>query len=541
MRSNKYRKWGAYWDKLRYYLYTNITFLSSLILLTTFTIIAFSYNDIIYKPQFKEHLRIYFYLASFFILFYIWIVYSWQIKMISPITLFFNIFRKISHYSQFSLSISLFYSCLIIGLTFEFSMIFLDDKTKLNELMSGSYLIALFISLVIGIYSLIYTKIISNQQRLEIIGFESFLENIIEDFKIILEKVNKYENNYHINNNKVFEIVIVDFQPFIGSKSLGVDNLFLKEYINTLEKITTNQLINLTMICHTEELISKSFNLEETIKGNHLIKNISINDAIKELSKEGHNVNLWRANFIGPYHFIIIDDIAYEYLVIPYDIFSNKNILSGTKHIDQSKVHTIKQTYKDIISFSIKPKDNLDLSLNKTLDFNNFVENIQENIIGVKIRFQFEEKPDHNRNSIINYKKGNYPIQIKSEKSQESINYYLNDSYFKISNEIAATTTKNKIFVTHNVTSKIAAYKNILGVASLTNHTYLDKELDFACINGNTILKEEILSFDDINVYLENRHIERKIIDDRTFLKIKLINSNGFETEYSYKSKIKLW
>ena len=537
MKSNKYRKWSAYWDRLKYYLYINTTFLFSLISLIIFTAIAFSYNDIIYKPQFKEHLRFYFYIASSVILFYIWIKHSLTIKMMCPIPLYINLFRKISRYSQFAFSISLYYSCLIVGLTFEFSIIF---GTDLNELMSGSYLIALFISLVIGIYSMIFTIIISNQQRLEIIGFESFLENIIDDFKRLLDDVNKFENNYN-TNNKVFEVIIVDFQPFIGSKSLGVDNLFLKEYINTLEKITTNQSINLTMVCHTEDLISQSFNIDETIKGNHIIKNMSISESIKELSKEGHNVNLWRTNFIGPYHFIIIDDIAYEYLVIPYDIFSNKNILSGTKHIDQSKVHTIKQTYKDIISFSIKPKDNLDLSLNKALDFNNFVANIQGNIIGVKIRFQFEEKPDQNRNSIINYKKGNYPIQIKSEKSQESINYYINDSFFKISNEKDTTTTKNKIFVTHNVTSKIDEYKKILNVTSLTNHTYLDKNLSFTCDNGNTILKEETMSFDDNNVCLENRHIERKIIEDRTFLKIKLINSNGFETEYSYKSKIKLW
>lgn len=537
MKSINSTGYQAYWHQIKYYLYNNITFLFSFLTLFIFITIAVSYDDIIYKPQAKTNLRFHFYIASSIILLYIWIKHSLTIKIACPIPLFISIFKRISRFSQFALAISLFYSCLIIGVTFEFSILF---NPNLNELISGSYLVALFVSLVVGIYSMIYTIIISENQRLEIFGFESFLEKVIDDFKLLIETVNKFESSYYIVD-KQFDVIIVDFQPFIGSKSLGVDNLFLKEYINILEKIATNQSINLTMVCHTEDLISKSFNIEEKINGN-IIKDKSISESILEISRKGHNVNLWRTNFIGPYHFIIINNIAYEYLVIPFDVFSNKNTLSGTKHIDHSKVHSINQTYRDIIAFSIKPKEGIDLSsVSNNVNLKDIIDIMQENLVGIKLRFQFEEKPDHNRNTIINFKKGNYPVEFKISDRIERMSYYIIDDKFRIVNEYDSNEKIYRLFVLHNVIDKVDIYRNVFNVYTLSDHVHMGKKYHFISSGSVILLKEEIFSFNDKNVYLENRHIERSIIGDRTFLKIKLVNSNGFQTEYSYKSRIKLW
>src|SRR5690606_22336265 len=135
--------------------------------------------------------------------------------------------------------------------------------------------------------------------------------------------------------------------PFIGSKSLGLHNSSFKRYLNELEKIAQNKYIRLTIVCHSAKIIERSFNFEETIHTGHLIENKTVNDAIDVLGSQSRVV-IWRSDFIGPYHFIILDEIAYDYLVVPFHYLSDKNTIQGNKHIDQSKIRHIHKAYQDI-------------------------------------------------------------------------------------------------------------------------------------------------------------------------------------------------
>src|SRR5690606_24099608 len=181
------------------------------------------------------------------------------------------------------------------------------------------------------------------------------------------------------------------------------------------------------IICHSKEMIESSFNAEEKIHSENLINSLAVNNAIDELAIKGQKVNIWRSDLIGPYHFIIIDDIAYDYLVVPFHYLSNKNTIQGNKHIDQSKVTHIHKAYHDIIAATIKPKE-IDLSSHKVKD-DIYDTAKQKNIKGIKLRFQCEEKEDRNRNPIINGKKGNFPIY---DLKGTDCTFYILDEHFKI-------------------------------------------------------------------------------------------------------------
>jgi hypothetical protein len=407
----------------------------------------------------------------------------------------------------------------------------------------------LITALYISIYSIIFATIISKSHKQEIYGFESFLNNLADDLFILNEKAHSQ------TNDKVYEVIIVDFHPFIGSKSLGIKSSVFKRYVKAIDKIALNAHIKLTIICHSEEMINNSFNSEEIISTTDLIKNKNVNDSINELALKGQKVNIWRSDLIGPYHFIIIDDIAYDYLVIPFHYLSNKNTLQGNKHIDQSKIVHIQKAYHDIISATIKPKELCLKSVNSIINNLGFygirIDYKFTNFKGIKLRFQFEERDedDGNRNPIINGKKGNFPIYTLKDSI---CTYYIIDEYFKIEKVKNTETSFEEVFLTHNISNEIAKYGdlkfdygtfNINSIKEGTEFatTYKGMHFTFSFSNNVFLLKEMLFKFNETDIYLEYRTFSRSIAD-KVFYKIKIIKDNDLiESEYSYKSKVALW
>ncbi len=527
--------------KYKFYRFLDIIFaIIAVVILLSF--VAFNYDsDFKYRKYIQRATPFIFLSLSVLSLLIIWIkqylhLNTWRLKKLFDILLF-----KSYKFKAFSISVSIFYTTLIAFLSFYISFLFIDES-KLNDFISNSNVIILITALYISIYSIIFAIIISKSQIQEIYGFESFLNNLADDLYILNEKA-------HLpNNDKVYEVVIVDFHPFIGSKSLGIKNTPFKRYIKAIEKTALNDCIKLTIICHSKEMIESSFNAEEKIHSGNLINSLAVNNAIDELAIKGQKVNIWRSDLIGPYHFIIIDDIAYDYLVVPFHYLSNKNTIQGNKHIDQSKVVHIHKAFHDIISATIKPKE-LDLSSSKVKG-DIYDTTKQKNIKGIKLRFQFEEKEDKNRNPIINGKKGNFPIY---DLKDTDCTFYILDDHFKIEKVKSSCNKFEEVYITHNITDQIAKYGDLssttFNVDSIKNGTdfetqYRGMKFTFSYSNNIFLLKEMIFKFDiDINgnVFLEHRTFSRSITD-KVFYKIKIIKDNELiESEYSYKAKVTLW
>lgn len=459
---------------------------------------------------------------------------TWSLRNLIDI-----IVLKSYKFKSFSVALSIFYATFIASISLYFSFLFLENS-KLNDFISNSNLLIAIVALYVTIYSIIFAVIASKSQKQGIHGFENFLNNLADDLYILNQKA-------HLpNNDKIYEVVIVDFHPFLGSKSLGITNSSFKRYIKAIEKTALNDFIKLTIICHSKEIIENSFNSEEVIHSESLINALTVNNAIDELAAKGQKTSIWRSDLIGPYHFIIIDDIAYDYLVVPFHYLSNKNTIQGNKHTDQSKVVHILKAYHDIISATIKPKE-LDLSSSKGKD-DTYDTIKQTNIQGIKLRFQFEEKEDRNRNPIINGKKGNFPIyDLKDTVST----FYILDDYFKI--EISDDSSKKfkEVYVKHNISEHISKYaelfsfevNSLIDTSSTTTKEYegMTFKFHYDKINNIFTLEELIFKFDDNNIHLEHRTFSKNIVD-KVFYKIKIVKDNELiESEYSYKSRVKLW
>lgn len=541
-------------NEFKYKIYRFLDIIFAIILIATVGLFWYFNHDIDFKYRSKIQLSIPYIFLS------LWGLCS--ILIYAKMYLYLNTtkFRKFIdvvllksyRFKDFSIYVSAFYTALITGISLWISFEFLE-KAKLNDFISSSNLFMAVAALYVTIYSIIFAIIASKSQKQEIYGFESFLNNVADDLYILSEKA-------HLpNNDKVYEVVIVDFHPFIGSKSLGIENSVFKRYIKAIEKTALNDKIKLTIVCHSKQMINNSFNAEEKIHSESLINNLAVNDAIDILATKGQKVNIWRSDIIGPYHFIIIDDIAYDYLVVPFHYLSNKNIIQGNKHIDQSKVAHIHKAYHDIISATIKPTE-ISLNSNKVKKDNfynttdeegNKLEDKFKNIKGIKLRFQFEEKEDRNRNPIINGKKGNFPIYELKEKEIDYA-FYILDEYFEIEKVDNISLGFKEVYVTHNITEHISKYAELLSFAidSLNaestetiekEHKGMTFKIHFDSTTNIYKLKEMIFKFNNNDIYLEHRTFSKSIAD-KVFYKIKIIKDNELiESEYSYKSKVTLW
>jgi hypothetical protein len=549
----KYSKFERNWSRFQYFISTNILLIGSLLLLCTFGgySIYNRFHLVGYSKQFILTLPFFLYVSSAICYIVLILQYAVVFKknLVSSFVSSFYIFRKPEQYTQFVFLTSLFFTFLFIGLTFELSLAFasISDLDKLNDIFTGSYFIALFISFFIGVYGIIITIVVARQQKLEIFGFERFLEEVSSELRKLKSKVDSYDKLLIPKKGKV---IIVDFHPFIGSKSLGSYNAYFKEYISALEHVANNMNIDLTIICHTESLIANSFNIHDNISGTSLIFNKPINDALNVLQAE-NRVSIWRSDEVGPFHFMVIDNAAFEFIVIPFDNFSSKNILAATKLLEQSKLDYLIKAAWDIVSAAIKPPQ-LDITEGKELTKSDIVPKYkQEKISGIKLRFQFEENPDLNRNSVINYKRGNYPTKNEI--------FFCYDDNLKLTN--IKESSINLIRLKHRLNESNSGYyksyvnracsdKNIpeIDFSKDGNHEIKHKlnSIEYSLLNiviqNNFIFVEEVLfAFDASNVYLEDRFFSKEIVGERCFLKIKLLNESGHSTEYSYKSQIKIW
>jgi hypothetical protein len=368
-----------------------------------------------------------------------------------------------------------------------------DIDTLRDFLANGSF-INMFSGLFIGVWGLLITVIVMRQQRNEIRGFKRFLE----EATLMLRDVYARTSDT-FKNEKVY---IIDFHPFIGCRSLGFNDHHFKDYLEALSSVASSNNVELIIVCHSENLIKSKFSDKKIIMNlfGKKEEKFTISEALARISEE-NKVSIWRSDEVGPYHFMIIGEEAIEYLVIPTDSVSNQNHLIASKTIDKSRIDYLERTAFDIISTAIKPVSLphgciIDLTKEEPVKISLRTE--QHDIKGIKLRFQFEEEDNVGKESVINYKKGYYPDK--------------EDDFFSYSEENTLEIKKSSFPVTEVV--------------------YFEAKK-----NKKTVL----FSFDDDLIFLEKRNIEKSIVKNNTYLKIKIKNGTDHESEFSHKVEIKIW
>jgi len=460
---------------------------------------------------------------------FIFICYLWLVSIVLFIRK--NSLKRFFHpekYIEFLSQISVHITFLVLALSFTLSAFILplgDDPTqyRISDFIGNSSFINMLVSMYFGAFGLLTTIVVLRQQRYEIIGFERFLDETRELFRAEVVAANKLKTEKKLRNSESYStIYIVDFQPFIGSKSVkqGTSAYDLYEsYLDSLNDLAKQDNIKLNIICHTDEKIKSAFGEQNSIPLENNDNKLSVKKAIEKLS--GHdNVSIWRSNDIGPYHFIITPDTAIEYIVIPESQINNKNKLIASKTNDYSKIDYLKKTAEDIISNAIKP---ISPSLQPMLqDFNSIIELTYNNttilsthyvqafkfINKIQLRFQFERADGE----ILNPTKGYFPLG-------EDKYYDFDNSSFglKLLKEgevsyVLATPSDDKLFQFDD------------------NFIWFDKNKK----EKRVIARKEVKSCD--------------ISIDRVYLRIKFQYSKAddlshpiYTTHFSHKTLIKLW
>jgi len=401
-------------------------------------------------------------------------------------------------YSQYIIEISSIITFLVLTVSFGTSFwILADDKNSVRDFLANGSFVNMFFALFISVWSLLITVIVMRQQRNEIKGFPRFLSEVTE----MLHEANART----AQTGRTEKVYIVDFHPFIGCKSLGFKSRYFCDYLEALASVASSWHIEVVIICHTESLIKNKFSNKPAITSFLGIKDLSICTALQNLSKE-NKVSVWRSNGVGPYHFMIIGDEAIEYLVIPSNSIANENQLIATKTIDKSRVDYLELTALDLLSASIKPvlangSGLIDLTSKAPVEIKFDTE--QENITGIKLRFQFEEEDAvSGLESVVNYKKGYYPDE------KEKFFHYCEKNYLQLRQKNLNPGRMEVVYWVYE------------------NDSFQDNPL---------------FEYDNDLVWLTNRIVNKNIVKNNTYLKIKIRNGNNLESQYSHKVEIKLW
>lgn len=236
-------------------------------------------------------------------------------------------YHKFSHYN--------FWQAFILCLIVYFSYLYFTPEKKLDF-----YLIA---SLVIGSWALILTKGVLRQQKSKLFGFKSLLKEIID-----------YSDHWcksDITTEK--HVCIFDYHPYIGGLSISNDSYYTA-YENLLNSFANSAHIHLHIICSAENVLHKDMGVPkdtpELDKMNSELRNLD-NGSRK-------NVCVWRTKHINPLHFIVLDDISFQYSVRPTSSGGNvkANELMGVRTEDVFSVNFLKGIFAELESRAITPE-----------------------------------------------------------------------------------------------------------------------------------------------------------------------------------------
>ncbi|WP_353778512.1 hypothetical protein [Winogradskyella sp. 3972H.M.0a.05] len=272
----------------------------------------------------------------------------------------FNRFEREYIFSPWKLKkytgqISLFYAILISGISFN-SFFYLNNpkNLKLFAWIEENFIVhlAIFFTLQLGIWGLIVSYNVLRQQKSQIVSFDEFLLELTDTLQRLIKKA-------ELNSDKTFYIYLYDYHPLIGNFSA---HKRYKEYKAVVDKTFDIKNINVTLITNHQDTLPNFFKKLSIDEDYKIVKNsFEAINYIKEfeqdnkitVDRESNNSIIWKSSNVSENHFILIHDIAYQYVVLPQE--SGVNNIFGIKSEDPFIINYLEKSFFEKLKGVISP------------------------------------------------------------------------------------------------------------------------------------------------------------------------------------------
>lgn len=244
--------------------------------------------------------------------------------------------------------------CLFYAFCLTSSLLILEvfhmSKTTFSSWTSNGKLystLGIFLTLFLGAWGVVVSYNVLKQQKTQLVGFDEFLVELRD----ALFQLEAKANSSRMKNDRKFEVYLYDYHPLVGIFS---SHNRYREYRDALDRITLCPNIDIILLTYHEDCLSSFFKRLGIDADNLIVKNsyeaisyIKGFESKRSTSGRYGCLSLWRSNFVSEYHFVIIDDTAFQYVVLPDGVGSPnpRNTVRGTKSEDPFVVNYLKSTF----------------------------------------------------------------------------------------------------------------------------------------------------------------------------------------------------
>jgi hypothetical protein len=249
---------------------------------------------------------------------------------------------------KYTLHISLLYSLIIAGGIFVFSHFNEIPKSYYSSWFFGNITkhFLIFISLLLGIWSLIVSYNVLRIQKSQIVSFEEFLSELRDSlYRLRIKATSKSDKNFYV--------YLYDYHPLIGNYSSPEK---FKDYLKELRAIMPIENIHISFITYHQDYLASFFEKLSIDNDVSILSNsYDASNFIQNFEPDSTSSLLWKGKSIAQFHFIIIEDEAYQYVVLPERRGINK--LFGVKSEDPFVVNYLQKSFVEKLSNIISPID----------------------------------------------------------------------------------------------------------------------------------------------------------------------------------------
>ncbi|MEQ9403576.1 MAG: hypothetical protein RIM99_08330 [Cyclobacteriaceae bacterium] len=204
--------------------------------------------------------------------------------------------------------------------------------------------LAIFATLLLGTWGLVVSYNVLKQQNTQVVSFEEFLSELRDSLQRLKQKAD-------LDQDRTWKVTLYDYHPLIGNfssqKKFGEFSKQLFEVINTpnitFQFLTYHQDILTTFfkklsIDDDFKIVSNSYNPV------HFITNVER----KPIDGRPRNATIWKSSHVSEFHFVIIEDEAFQYVVLPQPTGINE--IYGIKSEDPFTINYLLKSFEEKVS-----------------------------------------------------------------------------------------------------------------------------------------------------------------------------------------------
>jgi hypothetical protein len=288
-------------------------------------------------------------------------------------------------------------SCVIaLSMLIASFIMFKANKNEIDSLVSSPGIAAAFLAAFFTIWTLITARITKTQQEQQLASTEDMLESVTLE----LAKVNS--SCADLNDNSEHKIYFMDYSPSIGIAA-SPDQYELMS--RNLEFACNHPQVKANFVFYPKDKVKKfhqTMDIKQRLKDN----------IPKIITNYDEAQGVWCSSDIGQLHIIIINQVAYQYIVIPVEN-QTKSRSIGMKTEDAFVVRFLKDTVDTCIKKALTPE--VKVIQNTVVD--DVLElkfSTQENISKIHIDFSTNNEFFTESNNLLVI-----PAQTKASEQQE--------------------------------------------------------------------------------------------------------------------------